>query len=433
MTTDLLALLGEGLVASSTAIMLVLALRGSWSRWFGATALPLLWLLVPAALLAVALPARVEVVDAAVLIPTARETGAVEATMATSTAATVASDLTIALWLLGSAVSAVHFLRLQRRFRRLLGRIVDRGDGIKRAESTVIGPAVLGLLRPQIVVPADFEQRFDAEQQALILTHERSHLRRGDLFANALATALRTIYWFNPLIHYAAVRMRHDHELASDADVLNQHPHARRRYADTLLNAQLAVPGLPVGCLWQSSHPLKERIIMLKQAPLPRSRISLGLATGLVLTLGVSALAWSMQPARQSAAGESTDPTPTTVAANAGDSGPSYRALKPPRYPKEALDAAQSGRLVLDVGVDAEGLPTDVSVASATNPGVFDAVAIEAVKGWKFNPATKDGKPIASRVQVPVCFSHTDESACPGPDAALDGIYIRQPQPPPNS
>jgi len=431
MMRELLWLLAEGLVASSAAIMIVLLLRGAWRRAFGAASLPLLWALVPASLLAVALPAPVEPIAAEPVRFAASSTTSVDSAAPRVDVSAAAQDWLLALWLLGSAASGIHFLRLQRRFRQRLGPTRDRGDGVRIAAATDLGPAVLGLLRPRIVVPADFERRFDREQQALILAHERSHLRRGDLFANAAATALRTIYWFNPLIHLAATRMRHDHELASDAEVLRRHPQARRRYAETLLNAQLAVPGLPVGCLWQSSHPLKERITMLKQTPYPRYRIIAGLVTGLALTLGVSALAWSVQPARHSEGEKSAEPVPRLITPGTADSGPTYNALKPPRYPKEAIEAAQSGRLVLEVDIDAEGRPTDVSVASSTNPGVFDATAIAAVKGWKFNPAVKDGKPVASRVQVPVCFSLTDESDCPAPAAALDGIYIRQPDSPP--
>jgi TonB family protein len=431
MSAEIARFLLEGLLASSAACLLVLLMRRPWSRWFGPTQLRLLWVLVPAALVAVALPAPIEVTDpaGAASIEIATRSSIASADLAPPSADLLRAPVLL-IWLLGSALTLLHFGRLQRRFEHHLGRMVDRGDGVCLAESAEVGPALLGLLRPRIVLPADFEQRFDHEQQTLILAHERSHLRGGDLVASAIATLLRSIYWFNPIIHLAAARMRHDHELASDAQVLQQHPHARRRYADTLLNAQLAVPGLPVGCLWQSSHPLKERLIMLKQSPHPRSRIVAGLVTGLALTLGVSALAWSMQPARQSAAEAASDPVPRVADPAARDSGPTYSALKPPRYPKEAFEAEQSGRLVLELEVDAEGKPLDVSVASSTNPGVFDAAAIDAVKGWKFNPALKDGKPVAARVQVPICFSLTDDSDCPGPDTALDGIYIRPKAPP---
>ncbi len=430
MAAELLWLLIEGLVASTLAIVLVLALRTPWRRVFGAGLLPLLWLLVPAALLAVALPAPVaQVVEAPAQLATVG-TASISLQTIEATVPRDASTPLLALWLLGSLACTVHFIGQQRRFRRLLGPLRERPDGHRAATSSLVGPAVLGLLRPRIVLPADFEQRFDAEQQTLILAHERSHLRRGDLIASAIATALRCVYWFNPLVHLATARLRQDHELAADAEVLQRHPHARRRYADTLLNVQLAVPGLPVGCLWQSSHPLKERILMLKQPAAPRFTPATGAVVGIALALAVSTLAWAGQPARPPAAG-ATDAAPTASAADGGNPV-SYRRIARPKYPQAAVDSGQSGKVLLDVLVGADGSPREIKVAEASAPGVFDDAAIGSVRNWQFNPAAKDGKAVESRVLVPICYATGETSNdCPGPDAleALDGIYTRPADP----
>jgi TonB family protein len=147
------------------------------------------------------------------------------------------------------------------------------------------------------VLPADFEARYPADQASLVVAHERAHVRRGDVRANLLMAALRCLHWFNPLLHAAAARFRLDQELACDATVLARHPHARRAYADAMLNTQLAVPGLPVGCHWQSSRSLKERILMLKR-PLPgRARRIAGQAMLAVALAAGSYGAWALQPA----------------------------------------------------------------------------------------------------------------------------------------
>lgn len=316
----------------------------------------------------------------------------------------------------------LFFFLLQRRFRQRLGRLRPIDAGLLVAESRELGPAVLGLLRPRIILPADFSQRFNAQQQSLILAHERSHLRRGDIVANAIATLLRCIYWFNPLFHYAAVRLRHDHELASDAEVMQRHPHARRQYADTLLNVQLAVPGLPVGCLWQSSHPLKERILMLSSVRNTPARRRLGALLATSVALSTAALAWAGQPGSAHA-----DPTGT---APAPEVGPGYRSLSPPAYPPAAIAAGEEGKVILKVLVAVDGSVKQLEVAAASLPGAFDDAALAAVRSWKFNPATQDGTPVEAWVQVPICFSlKQDESAAcsAGPDA-LDGIYRIAPE-----
>lgn len=296
---DLLAPLLEGFVASTLACGLVLTLRRPWRRLFGVASLPLLWALVPAALLAIALPAPVEVLEVSAPATASVTLPAAASRVDSAAPATDLRGPLIALWLLGSLLCGLRFWRLQRAFQRRIGQLEALPSGAYRAQHADVGPAVLGLLRPRIIVPADFDCRFDLEQQQLILAHERSHLRRGDVIAQSIAIALRCLYWFNPLLHFAAPRLRQDQELASDDEVLRRFPSARRRYADTLLDAQLAVPGLPVGCLWQSSHPLKERIQMMKASRITPRRHRLGLAAAAALMVLTGSTLWASQPERQ--------------------------------------------------------------------------------------------------------------------------------------
>ncbi len=431
MNPDVLGFLLEGLFTSSAACLVVLLLRRPWRHVFGSSSVPLLWALIPAALLAVALPAPVDTPLALHWVNASPQNlPALQVIPGEAHQSGSGWPLLSMLWLLGVLLSATHFALQQRRYLGKLGTLRALGDGVLLGSSPEHGPAVVGLLRPRIILPSDFESRFGPVEQELILAHERSHLRRGDIVANALATLLRTLYWFNPLLHFAAARMRHDHELASDADVVAQYPHARRRYADTLLNVQLAVPGLPVGCLWQSSHPLKERITMLKRLS-SSQRKKAGSALAVLALLSLSALAWAAQPqsvAADAKAGASSDAKRDVNAAAESPPGVSYNAVKPPRYPAEAIEAGQSGSVLLKVHVGSDGSPLQIEVEAATNPGVFDAAAIAAVENWKFNPAQRDGAAVDSWVRVPVCFS-LDELApsCEQWPDALDGIWTRKP------
>src|SRR5690606_7920983 len=220
-------------------------------------------------------------------------------------------------------------------------------------------PAVVGALRPRIVLPVDFEARFGREDATLVLAHERAHVARGDTRANLVAVAVRCLQWFNPLLHIAARSFRLDQELACDAAVVARHPHARRRYAGAMLNVQLAVPGLPVGCHWQSSQSLKERILMLKQTPPGPARRQAGLiAIGLLLGT-CSYAAWAVRPAAPPA-----PPAPSAEAPPAPPAAPAPPAepapLAPPRYPAEAAAAGQGGRVVMKLLVGVDGSVRDV-------------------------------------------------------------------------
>jgi TonB family protein len=74
-----------------------------------------------------------------------------------------------------------------------------------------------------------------------------------------------------------------------------------------------------------------------------------------------------------------------------------------PKYPKKESKARHRGTVILELVVDADGLPRDVKVSRPLSPE-FDEAAIDAVKKWKFSPATKDGNPIASQIKVEVSF-----------------------------
>ena len=74
-----------------------------------------------------------------------------------------------------------------------------------------------------------------------------------------------------------------------------------------------------------------------------------------------------------------------------------------PKYPEGARKAHYQGVVVLWVVVDRDGLPRDIIVARSLRPDL-DKAAVDAVKKWKFAPATKDGQPVAVRVNVEVSF-----------------------------
>ena len=164
-----------------------------------------------------------------------------------------------------------------------------------------IGPALVGVFRPRLVLPVDFETRFDAQERALILAHEEVHFLSGHTVVNAVVEVARCANWFNPLVHLAAHRLRTDQELACDATVIAAHPSERRAYAQALLKAQLAPAFLPLGCVWtsRSGAHLRERIAMLGRASLDRRSAVAGAATIVVLSLTSGYAAWAQQPERR--------------------------------------------------------------------------------------------------------------------------------------
>lgn len=108
-----------------------------------------------------------------------------------------------------------------------------------RLSSTVSGPMVTGVCRPLILLPHDFETRFNAQQQIFALIHEMTHIKRGDLWVALATLSFRALFWPNPLVHFAAHKMRIDQEAACDASVvaITGGDSVTHSYAATLVHA----------------------------------------------------------------------------------------------------------------------------------------------------------------------------------------------------
>src|SRR5690606_21055434 len=292
MDADPLAMLWEATLASSAALLLVLAMRRPVRALLGASAAYALWLCVPVVVLAGLLPRGM---DAPLALPVAWQVAPVGAVAALQPRAQWHwHQWLLPLWAAGVLVAMALQGWRQQRFQRGLG-VVQRGDdGLYRSTSATAGlPAVIGLVRPRILLPADFDRRYTAQEKVLVIAHERLHVRRGDLLANALAALLGCLFWFNPLLPFAMRRFRLDQELACDGRVIARHPHARRQYGEAMLKTQVDPSLLPLGCHWQASHPLKERIDMLKR-PIPSPLHWLAsMLLALVVTAATGYLAWA--------------------------------------------------------------------------------------------------------------------------------------------
>ena len=80
--------------------------------------------------------------------------------------------------------------------------------------------ATWGLLRPSVLLPAHAREWSD-DRIRIVLCHELAHIRRNDWFVQIAAEALRSLFWFNPLIWIACTRLRRESEQACDDVVLD--------------------------------------------------------------------------------------------------------------------------------------------------------------------------------------------------------------------
>ena len=86
-----------------------------------------------------------------------------------------------------------------------------------------------------------------------------------------------------------------------------------------------------------------------------------------------------------------------------GVSAPKAIYAPDPEYSEEARKVKHMGTVVLWLVVGPDGKPRDIKVLRTLGLGL-DEKAIEAVRNWRFDPAMKDGKPVAVQINVEVNF-----------------------------
>ncbi len=106
-----------------------------------------------------------------------------------------------------------------------------------RISGLAAAPAVVGIMRPVIILPEDFISTNRAEDVRNALLHEMCHIRRRDPAIQRAALLLHALYWFNPLLWLARRRIRHLTELGCDAHVVRLLKGETRSYRETLIRA----------------------------------------------------------------------------------------------------------------------------------------------------------------------------------------------------
>lgn len=263
----------ETLVATTILMLVVLAIRGPVAARFGARAAYLLWLAPALRMVMPPLPkiwspeiwsiAPAQQIQEAVTVITGVSSPAGVALVAPDSSS-VWPILLVALWLGGAALFFMRHILAYRRFVRttLAGvKPFETREAITfSASPRIASPLALGIIGKAIIVPHDFNTRFNATEQRLALAHELTHHRRGDPGVNLFALAMLALHWFNPIAHIAHRAFRLDQEAACDAIVLNgATPCERQAYGSALFKA--AIGPVPIAiCAMATTTTLKARL-----------------------------------------------------------------------------------------------------------------------------------------------------------------------------
>lgn len=102
-----------------------------------------------------------------------------------------------------------------------------------RSSSAVCGPMAMGFFKPLVLLP---ESCRDEASLRLILAHELTHIKRGDVWYKLVLALDKAVHWFNPLVWLLAREACAGLELSCDDEVIRDAPmETRHRYSDTIL------------------------------------------------------------------------------------------------------------------------------------------------------------------------------------------------------
>src|SRR5450631_3001786 len=133
------------------------------------------------------------------------------------------------------------------------------------------------------------------------------------------------------------------------------------------------------------------------RAPYPKLRRIMGSKTLVVLIVSATICSAGMLTGQTQSAPEVVEKL------GRGMSPPRVTYSPPPQYSEKARVAKYQATCILKLIVGADGNPRNIRVINPIGLGL-DEKALEAVRSWKFQPALKDGKPVAVEIAVEVDF-----------------------------
>ena len=314
-------------------------------------------------------------------------------------------------------------LSLERRRRRWIS---TRLAGREVFLAPAVGPAVVGLLQPRIVLPA-LCRDLGGEELHLILDHEEEHLRARDPLLLAACLVPLVLAPWNPAFWWGFRRLRAAMEVDCDRRVLARgaRPAAYGGLLVRIGATSSHAAALPVLSLAGSHSTLERRLKAMKQST-SRNAVPVSIICA-VLAVGVMVLACQADtPLAPDIAADAAQDTHDGVTA-AQEASPSDEIPDAPHftpftaapeitnrqeigqalaaaYPTELREAGIGGTTIVHMYIDAAGQVGNVLVANPSGSEVLDQAALEVAREFAFEPARNRDEVVPVWIQIPITF-----------------------------
>jgi beta-lactamase regulating signal transducer with metallopeptidase domain len=168
---------------------------------------------------------------------------------------------------------------------KVLARRLQVSRPVRLCESAIAQvPAVIGWIRPVILMPASALSGLTAGQIESLLAHELAHIRRHDYLVNLLQTCVETLLFYHPAVWWVGACIRAERENCCD-DLAVEVSGDALAYARALACMEQLRGGVPRLAMAANRGSLLQRIQRLLPAPPTARSTSAGWLSGAALTL----------------------------------------------------------------------------------------------------------------------------------------------------
>jgi TonB family protein len=273
--------------------------------------------------------------------------------------------------------------------------------------SDEVGPAVVGLIDPAIVLPK-WVRTLSYSEQALIIAHERAHIEAKDPWLVRLSQVAPVLMPWNVPLWLQSKRLRECVELDCDARLLATGEDADG-YAELLLHVGERVTRVVFAAAMAEPRSLLEKRIMRLFERRPRRTALLTSVWGAVALVAFFAAFNAPLPAKTSQGQEQQQQewtptfTPFTVPPELLNAREVSAALQR-FYPPLLRSADVGGTVKLWFYIDREGNVAKVLLKSGSGHAALDDAALKVAEVMQFSPAKNRDQIVAVWVDMPIVF-----------------------------
>jgi D-alanyl-D-alanine endopeptidase (penicillin-binding protein 7) len=254
-----------------------------------------------------------------------------------------------------------------------------------RIVDTLASPVTAGWWRPVVLVPAALLSGMPPDLLEALLAHELAHIKRHDYLVNLLQNAIETLLFYHPAVWWISNRIRAERELIAD-DFAARQLGEPRRLAFAL--SELERLQFSHHHLAQAANggDLMDRIKHLLR-PAPQALNWKAAIPMLGLALACMSIYAEATAADQASAKK------TSALAD-------FKTCAKPAWPEGAIAAQRTGTVTLSFLVGADGKLGQSKVVKSSGHPDLDEAARGDIQKCSFKPATRAGKPVASRLKM---------------------------------